>query len=306
MTWIVKTSAMVLALVVSVPAAVAAAIYPPHTRRRAALDEGSTCPRSTPRDRVKSVRLGLIWALAIGRLCLTGSARTEPALLVESRIALPAVSGRIDHMAIDLTRKRLFVAELGNGILDVVDLAAGRQTQRLSRLAEAQGVGYAQTAGLVVANGGDGSVWFYGADLLASAGTVPLGGDADNVRIGPRTGGIVVGYGSGGLALIDAERRPKIGDIRLAEYPEGFAIDPSAERAYVNVPDAGQIAVVLLIARKQIASWAVSGLRASCPMALDAAGATLGGCLPPPAKAGLDRRQHGDRDGAVRYLWRRG
>jgi hypothetical protein len=37
-------------------------------------------------------------------------------------IAIPNVNGRIDHMAIDIRGQKLFVAELGNNSLDVVDL----------------------------------------------------------------------------------------------------------------------------------------------------------------------------------------
>jgi hypothetical protein len=38
-------------------------------------------------------------------------------LLLEGKIPLGSVAGRIDHMAIDLARRRLFVAELGNNII---------------------------------------------------------------------------------------------------------------------------------------------------------------------------------------------
>ena len=69
------------------------------------------------------------------------------------------VSGRIDHMAVDLRRGRLFVAELGNNTVDVVDLAAGRAVHRISGLREPQGIGYAPAADVIaVANAGDGSV----------------------------------------------------------------------------------------------------------------------------------------------------
>ncbi|MER9220852.1 hypothetical protein NKI48_18270, partial [Mesorhizobium sp. M0644] len=47
---------------------------------------------------------------------------TEPPLRLEARIPLGDVRGRIDHMAIDLKRRRLFVAELGNNSMAVVDL----------------------------------------------------------------------------------------------------------------------------------------------------------------------------------------
>ena len=47
---------------------------------------------------------------------------TRP-LQLEAKIPLGDVRGRIDHMAVDLKRQRLFVAELGNDSVGVVDLA---------------------------------------------------------------------------------------------------------------------------------------------------------------------------------------
>jgi len=41
-------------------------------------------------------------------------AQTAAPLVLEAKIALGEVSGRIDHLSIDLKRQRLFVAELGN------------------------------------------------------------------------------------------------------------------------------------------------------------------------------------------------
>ena len=43
-------------------------------------------------------------------------------LQFEGKIPLGDVRGRIDHMAVDLPRRRLFVAELGNDTVGVVDL----------------------------------------------------------------------------------------------------------------------------------------------------------------------------------------
>src|SRR5262245_27966030 len=47
---------------------------------------------------------------------------SEPPMELDSKIPLGDVSGRIDHLAIDLPRRRLFVAELGNNTVGVVDL----------------------------------------------------------------------------------------------------------------------------------------------------------------------------------------
>jgi len=51
-------------------------------------------------------------------------ATDPPPLQLESKIPLGDVRGRIDHMAIDLPRQRLFVAELGNDSVGIVDLKA--------------------------------------------------------------------------------------------------------------------------------------------------------------------------------------
>jgi len=47
---------------------------------------------------------------------------TSSPLELEAVIPLGAVRGRIDHMAIDLARRRLYIAELGNDSVAIVDL----------------------------------------------------------------------------------------------------------------------------------------------------------------------------------------
>ena len=63
-------------------------------------------------------------------------------LVLEAKIPLGPVSGRIDHLGIDVKRQRLFVAELGNNSLGVIDLAAGKVLRRIDGLSEPQGVAY--------------------------------------------------------------------------------------------------------------------------------------------------------------------
>jgi hypothetical protein len=54
-----------------------------------------------------------------------------PPLVLERTIPLTSVSGRIDHMAVDLRRGRLLVAELGSGTVEVMDIAAGKAIHRI-------------------------------------------------------------------------------------------------------------------------------------------------------------------------------
>jgi len=130
-----------------------------------------------------------------------GFSQPAPVLVVTGKIALPETQGRIDHMAVDLSRKRLYVAELGNGSVDVVDLNTSKVLRRLTGLKAPQGIAYDSKADiLAVASDGDGSLRLYAGSDLAPRGIVMLGDDADNVRIDPRNGHVLVGYGSGGLS----------------------------------------------------------------------------------------------------------
>lgn len=195
-----------------------------------------------------------------------------PALQLEAKIPLGDVSGRIDHMIIDLNRQRLFVAELGNNSVGVVDLKARKLIHRIVGLREPQGVGYHQaTDTLYVANAGDGSVRMFSGPGYSDAGRIDLNADADNIRFDVGTNRIIVGYGSGALAVIDPEKRIKVGDIPLTAHPESFQLDAKSRQVFINVPDARAIAVVDLATSQQKANWTMTGAGANFPMAIDEA-----------------------------------
>lgn len=195
------------------------------------------------------------------------SAQAEP-LTLEATIPLSNVSGRIDHLTVDLARKQLFVAELGNNSVEAIDLATRKVVHRIAGLDEPQGVLY--LAGpdlLVVANGGDGSVRLFGGGDFASRGSIKLAGDADNLRLEPGSGQVIAGYGDGGLAVIDVAKKQVTANIGLPGHPESFR--QSGGQVFVNVPDASAIAVVDLAARKITAQWNASH-SGNFPMIVDA------------------------------------
>lgn len=209
-------------------------------------------------------------ALVIGLvMVISAEAQTPPApLVLEAKIPLGQVSGRIDHLAVDLKRQRLSVAELGNNSLGVVDLATGKVQRTLTGLSEPQGVGYeARTDTVFVANAGDGSVRILRGEDLAVAGRVDLGDDADNVRIETTHNRVLVGYGAGALAILDPATKTKVGDIRLKAHPESFQID--GDRAFVNVPDARLIEVADIAKGEVIGAWPTQRNHSNFPMAID-------------------------------------
>jgi DNA-binding beta-propeller fold protein YncE len=218
------------------------------------------------------MRPGLaVLAVLVAALLDAPAARAQPApLTLEAKIPLGQVRGRIDHLAIDAGRQLLFVAELGNDSVGIVDLRAGTVVHRLSGLSEPQGVGWhAPTGTLYVANAGDGSVRLFQGPDFGAVGQIALGDDADNIRLDARRDRIVVGYGKGALALVDPASRRKIGEVPLRGHPESFQFDEQGGRIFVNVPDARQIAVVDVEAGRQTGSLDLAGARSNFPMALD-------------------------------------
>ena len=165
-------------------------------------------------------------------LLIPSASSAEPSapLQLEAKISLGNVAGRIDHMAYDTPRNRLFVAELGNNSVGVVDINARKVIHRISGLKEPQGVAYLASRDLLyVTNGGDGEVRIHRGSDFSPAAVIPLGSDADNIRLDPSGNRIVIGYGRGALALIDPAGGAKVVDIPLKAHPESFQLDPDLE-----------------------------------------------------------------------------
>ncbi len=201
-----------------------------------------------------------------------GLAEESKALRLAQTIPLPDVSGRIDHMAVDAAGSRLFVAALGNGTVEVIDLREGKRVHTIQGLREPQGVAYAAEAGrLYVACAGDGTCKVFDGrsfDLLA---TLDFKDDADNLRCDPKAGQVFVGYGSGAIGAIEAASGKRVADFKLAGHPEAFALEAGGSRIFVNVPTARQVAVIDRKKGAVVATWPLVGARSNFPMALDEA-----------------------------------
>jgi hypothetical protein len=211
--------------------------------------------------------------LAIVGLSVTSAIVAQPAppdpLRLEGKMPLGNVRGRIDHMAVDLAHHRLFVAELGNGSVGVIDLDAQKVLQRLSNLKEPQGVAYVQSNdSLYVANGGDGSVRVFRGTEYAPAGQIDLGADADNLRVDLPGNRLLVGYGSGAIGIIDLRGNNKTESFPLNAHPESFQLDAETRQIFVNLPNKRGIAIIDAGTGHQRASWSVR-YGGNFPMTLD-------------------------------------
>ena len=212
-------------------------------------------------------------ALAIG---LAAPARDGIPLRLAATVRLPDVRGRIDHLDIDVSGKRLFMSALGNDTVEVFDIAANKRIHTIRGLHEPQGVTFAPaTSRIFVANGDDGTVRMFDGTSYQLLKTVHLASDADDTRLDAAKQQVYVGYGdkgNAGLAIFDAAKGDELGTIPLPAHPEGFQLEQKGARIYVNIPEANNvIEVVDRSARQIIATWKLGGAKDNFPMALDEA-----------------------------------
>ena len=236
-----------------------------HTRR-----EFWEAPRT-----IAHVFVALVLSLSVA----TG--QNSQVLSLDSRIPLPDVKGRIDHFSVDVTTQRIFVAAVENHTLEVIDLKSRQRVHTIADLAEPQGVLYdPATNHLFVACGLDGVTKVFDATSFRAVGAVKFPDDADNIRVDPRSKGVIVGYagakqlrkretGTGGLGFIDPNGK-KTGDVVIDAHPESFQLEKSGKRIFVNVPEKKEIEVIDAAKRSVLARWPVSAEN-NFPMALDEA-----------------------------------
>ncbi len=192
-------------------------------------------------------------------------------LTLKTRIALPDVNGRIDHLTADVKTQRLFVAALGNNTIEALDVKGGKRIRTIAGLAEPQGLYFdPSTNRLFAACARDGAAKVFDANAFTLLTTAQFSGDADNIRYDARGRRIVVGYGDGALGFLGPDGK-KTGEIALDAHPESFQLEKNGTRAFVNVPDKKEIEVVDLVKNAVTAKWPVTSASSNYPMALDEA-----------------------------------
>lgn len=208
-------------------------------------------------------------AYFVGLIPLTGTTGTC-GLNQTGSIPLPNLNGRIDHMAFNPRLQSLYVAALGNNSVDVVNVSSGQFQRVIAGLSEPQGVLYVSSTDQVyVSNGVTGVVNVFGGSSLVSVANISLGSDADNIRYDQGSNLVYVGYGQGGVAVVNATARTVIGTIQLSGHPEGFQVDTTSGKVFVNVPTSGYIAVADTTTRTVTDRWPLANATGNYPMALD-------------------------------------
>src|SRR5437870_8305835 len=197
-----------------------------------------------------------IWLAAIVLIGYTALAPSQeggkqPLRLVQT-ISLPNVKGRLDHMDVDVKGKRLFVAALENGTVEVVDLEAGKCVRSISGFKKPQGAVYvAEPNKLFVASGDDGMLRVFRGDTLDLLDPIQLAPGPNRVVYEPHSKLVYVGYGGtdagkdyGEIGIIDAKNDKHIGDIKVVAHPSELLLDKSGTTLFVLVSADKRIQVV--------------------------------------------------------------
>src|SRR5882672_2056680 len=203
----------------------------------------------------------------LGRAQLSDEAR-RPLRLIAT-IAMPGVAGRIDHLAFDPARQRLFVAALGNDTVEVVDTSKNVHLKSLPGFHEPQGIAVVpDLTAVAVANGDSGTLQLFDAASLATRWTINIGGDADNVRYDAAAKRVFVAF-RGGIALVDPMSARVVQRIQISGHPESFQLESQGSRLFANVPGASVVIAADKNAATVVARWMTGACQANYPMALD-------------------------------------
>jgi DNA-binding beta-propeller fold protein YncE len=192
-------------------------------------------------------------------------------------------------LALDGKGHRLFVANLSNDSLDIVDLKAGRLLKQIPGQEKIQGVAYAPDLDRIFVGNGESGVCnaFDGKDYsLLHSFKLP---DADNVRYDAKSARIYVTHAENALTVIDAKALKPLATIKLPGPPEAFQLDVAKSRIFLNCTAPSE--VVVIDAKKQgvATSYPLKKAKGNFPLALDADNhRVFVGCRQPPVIVALD------------------
>ena len=211
----------------------------------------------------------LFVAFCLYPMAAHGQAKT---LQLTQTIRLPGVEGRIDHMELDATSDRLFVCALGNNTVEVLDLRKGERIHSITGLGAPQGIAYIPELNRIfVANDKGGICKIYDGKSFQAVAQLDFKDDADNVRYDSPTKKIYVGFGSGGIGVVNAVDGKQIGSIKLSAHPEAFELEKNGKRIFVNVPNSRHVAVIDREKGEVVTTWKTDLAFGNFPMALDEA-----------------------------------
>jgi DNA-binding beta-propeller fold protein YncE len=183
----------------------------------------------------------------------------------------------------------LFVANTANDSLDVVDLRAGKLLKQVPGQGRIRGIDYSpEVDRIFVGNGTGGICNTFDGETYELIKSVPLGGDADNVRHNPRTGRLYVVHADTELSVIDTRDYSLRSPIALPKDLGAFKLEKRRPRMYLNAKE-GHVVVIDTQEDRVVDRFAVAPSGVNAAVAIDEPNRRLFvGCRTNPALVVMD------------------
>jgi len=215
-------------------------------------------------------------------------AQTEPPAKLVGYITLPDLEGWMDHMAVDVKTRRLFVPAEQKKAMEIVDLAAGKVIHTITGFdgAPRKTVYIPQANQIWVDDGG--SVKSFDASSYQLLKNIPFDLDKsaklipDNGNFDPKSGLFYVTITAdansatatvkGSVEIVDTKTGTRVGNIKLdGTDPSGIAFDAATPRMFVILGDTAQVQVIDRDKRAITATWEITGGTQPHTVAIDTA-----------------------------------
>jgi hypothetical protein len=151
----------------------------------------------------------LLFLCCVGILAaiLPAQGEDRPTLRLLKTISLPDVGGRLDHMAVDVEKRRLFVAAVANGSIEVVDLQAGKVINTIPGIKDAQDALFlGGNFNKLYVSSLDGTLRIFQGETFRLTQALKLEPDPNRLLYDPTTDLIYFGYGGQNAGFDTYER----------------------------------------------------------------------------------------------------
>ena len=201
-------------------------------------------------------------------------------------------------MDVDVKNKRLFVAGLENGSIEIIDLQAGKWAKYISGFQKPQGIAYVRSLNkLFVASGDDGMLRVFRGDTLELLDSIKLDLGPNRVAFDPHAKLLYVGYGGkdagkdyGEVGIIEGKTNQHLGDIKVEAHPSELLLNKSGKTLFVFLPAMSKVQVVDTKKRRVVATWTVSSQRPGDAAFDERTHRLLIGTRTPPQMVAMDSR----------------
>jgi hypothetical protein len=169
------------------------------------------------------------------------SARETQALKLVRTIPVPGVTGRLDHMGVDLEKKRLFVAAVTDNTLQVVDLTGGKVLNSLTGFKDTQDALFlGDDFNKLYVSSLDGHVRVFQGETFRLVQDFKIEPDPNRLFYDPTTNLIYFGYG-GQNAGFDA-----YGRVGVLQPKRGAGYDQLVADMIAPTPRPGHLADIAM------------------------------------------------------------